>query len=613
MHDGITVPPPPRRATRGDAILAVALLAALLAAYFPALRGAPLLDDEHHLTRPELRSFSGLARIWTDVGATQQYYPVLHTAFWIEHRVWGDAVVGYHLLNVLLHAGAALLVVAIVRELGLRGGWLAGFLFALHPLAVESVAWIAEQKNTLSAVFGLGAMLAYLRFTRERRAADYLWATALFIFALLSKTAMVIVPIELAVIAWWRHGKLEWRRDLRPLVPWIAAAVVAGLITLRLERTLIAGINAQFGFSWLERALSAARATWFYLGKAIWPARLSFLYERWSPDAHNVWWFSFTARIAAIAGGLTWLVRRTRGPLAGFLVFTVALLPVLGFVNVEWFVFSFVADHFAYLAILGMIIPLATLMAPHADRPAARGAIAGILALLGGLTWRHSADFRDDIALYSRAVVVSPDSVVARHHLGVALAKIPERRIEAVAAFESALRFNPTAAEVHEDLGGVLLQMPGRMDDALAHLETALQLKPGLASVRRQLAGAYFDRAKSLAAEADLAAAAIEAYGNALRVDPNFTEAHYNLANLLLRDPRQIDAAIAHYEAAVRLKPDFAEAHTNLGTVLARQGRLPEAVVHFESALRANPNFAPARNNLRNAQRQLDRTVTPQR
>ena len=185
------------------------IFCATLAAYLPALNGGPLWDDSHHLTGPELQSFHGLWRIWFEMGATQQYYPLLHSAFWLEHRMWGDAVAGYHLTNIALHAFSACLVVMIVKRLSLPGAWLAGLVFALHPVNVEAVAWISEQKSTLSGVFCLASLLAYLHFDQNRRKSQYLLATVLFVLALLSKTVTATLPAVLLVIFWWQRGRLD--------------------------------------------------------------------------------------------------------------------------------------------------------------------------------------------------------------------------------------------------------------------------------------------------------------------------------------------------------------------------------------------------------------------
>jgi hypothetical protein len=202
------------------------VFAATLVAYFPALGADFIWDDQPgHVTRPELRPLTGLARIWFEIGATQQFYPLLHTAFWVEHRLWGDSPLGYHLVNVLQHATAACLIGLLLRRLRIAGAWFAALLFALHPVAVESVAWVAEQKNTLSTVLYLCAALAYLRFDDNRRRRPYLFATALFILALLTKTVTATLPAALLLITWWRRGKLEWRRDVLPLLPWFALSV----------------------------------------------------------------------------------------------------------------------------------------------------------------------------------------------------------------------------------------------------------------------------------------------------------------------------------------------------------------------------------------------------
>jgi hypothetical protein len=183
----------------------------VVVAYWPALNGGLVWDDAGHITRPDLRSLYGLWRIWAELGATQQYYPALHSAFWLEHRLWGDALVGYHLTNVFLHGTSAWLVLLIVRRLALPGGLLAALIFALHPVCVESVAWISEQKNTLSAALYL-ASAPYLSFDATRRRSSYVAASALFVLALLSKTVVAALPGLLLVIFWWQRGRIGWKR-----------------------------------------------------------------------------------------------------------------------------------------------------------------------------------------------------------------------------------------------------------------------------------------------------------------------------------------------------------------------------------------------------------------
>ncbi len=193
-------------------------------------------DDHAHVTRPELRSWYGLFRIWFDLGATQQYYPMLHSAFWVQYWFWDDATLGYHLVNILLHATVAVMVAMILRQLAIPVAYLAAAIFALHPVHVESVAWITELKNTLSAVFYLGSAMVYLRFDQQRRISLYLWALCLFV---LSKTVTATLPAALLLIFWWQRGHLEWKKDIMPLLPFFLIGAVFGIFTSWVERTQI--------------------------------------------------------------------------------------------------------------------------------------------------------------------------------------------------------------------------------------------------------------------------------------------------------------------------------------------------------------------------------------
>jgi hypothetical protein len=265
---------PDPRSKRGsipEPAIWVLLFCATLIAYWPSLNGGLIWDDDGHLTKLDLQSLHGLWRIWFELGATQQYYPLLHSLFWIEHRLWGDAVLGYHLVNVTLHAIAACLLVAVLKRLELKGAWLAGFIFALHPVSVETAAWISEQKNTLSAVFYFASALVYLRFDQTRERSKYLLASALFVLALLSKTVTATLPAALLVVFWWKRGTLSWKRDVFPVLPWLSFGAAAGLFTSWVERTFIGAQGADFALTLTERILLAGRALWFYAGKLICP------------------------------------------------------------------------------------------------------------------------------------------------------------------------------------------------------------------------------------------------------------------------------------------------------------------------------------------------------
>jgi hypothetical protein len=248
-----------------------------------------LWDDDRHITSAELQSVHGLTRIWLDLGATQQYYPVTHSAFWFEHRLWGDATLPYHLVNIGLHVLSAFLLLLLLRRIGIPGAEFAAALFALHPLQVQSVAWISELKNTLSGVSFLLSALIYLGFDSNRRAQEYAASLAVFVGALLAKSVTAVLPGVLLVIFWWRRGRLEWRRDVAPTLPFFALGGTAGFFTAWVERTYIGAEGAEFRLNPIERVLIAGRAFWFYLGKLLWPADLSFEYPRWSIDRSPPW------------------------------------------------------------------------------------------------------------------------------------------------------------------------------------------------------------------------------------------------------------------------------------------------------------------------------------
>ena len=620
----------PMRARLRNMGMAGLIFGATFLAYLPAVHGGFLWDDEGHVTKPELQSFHGLVRIWGEVGATQQYYPLLHSAFWVEHRLWGDSLVGYHLMNLLLHAGAACLVVAIMRRLALPGAGLAGLLFALHPVCVESVAWISEQKNTLSAVFYLGAMLAYLHFDRDRRRSHYYLALGLFLLALLSKTVTATLPAALLVIFCWQRTRLDWRRDVLPLAPWLLLGACGGLFSAWMERTIIGAGGAEFALTPVQRGLVAGRAICFYLGKLAWPADLMFIYPRWNVNPAVGWQYLFPLAVLVLLAALGWVARRRRGPLAAFLLFVGTLFPSLGFLNVYPFVFSYVADHFQYLACLGILAPVASMLTAATARlpTATRRAIpilgGVLLTMLAVLTWRQSTQYGDAETLFRETLARNPACWMAHNNLGNILAQIPGRLPEAMAHYESALQTRPDFAEAHFNLANALAKTPGRQREAIVHYEAALRGKPDypeahnnlgetLAKIpeRRPQAIAQFEAALrinpefaeahnnlgvALSSAPDRRPQAMAQFEAALRARPDFAEAHFNLANLLAKTPDRLPEAIAQYEAALRGKPDFAEAHFNLGWVLLRMpDRQQDGLAHFEAALRIQPDLAPAR------------------
>jgi tetratricopeptide (TPR) repeat protein len=384
-------------------------------------------------------------------------------------RLWGRGPLGYHLVNVALHALGAVLFFLLLRHLEVPGAWVAAAIFALHPLHVESVAWITERKNVLSLPLGLGAALAYLGFALPRGDAAggrwgrrYALALALFVAALLAKSVTATLPAAILVALWWKRGRVGWR-DLLPLLPFFAAGAGLGLHTAWLEKHHVGAHGPDWDLSVVEHALVAGRALWFYAAKLLWPRPLTFFYPRWQVDAGKLWWYAF-AFGALGAAALLWRARGRwgRGPLAAAAVYAIALGPVSGFFNVYPMRFSFVADHFAYHASLAPIAlagaglaALGRWLAPRPGAAVRAGSVAVLLAALGALTWSRCGAFRDEETLWRDTLAKNPAAFLAQNNLGVLLAARGERAA-ARERYAAAMRLKPDWAEPYYNLGVVL-------------------------------------------------------------------------------------------------------------------------------------------------------------
>jgi protein O-mannosyl-transferase len=643
--------------------LVLVLLATVLV-YLPALNGGLLLDDDSHITRPELQSIGGLYRIWFDVRATYQYYPLLHSAFWFEHKLWGDSVLGYHLVTLLWHMTSVVLLYLILTRLRIPGALLAAAIFALHPVMVESVAWMSEQKNTLSAVFCLSAMLAYLKFDESRRGAYYFTALGLFVLGLLTKTVITAtLPVTLLVVFWWQRGELSWKRDVKLLLPFFVLGATGGLVTAWVERKLIGAEGVDFELTFLQRGLVAGRVIWFYLSKLAWPANLVFFYPRWDINPREWWQWLFPIATLGMFVGL-WAMRRSwRGPLAAWLLFVCTLVPVLGFLNVYPFIFSFVADHFQYLASLAIIVPASAgvaILLERASVPMRRAGVALCILLVGTLavlTFKQSRMYADVVTFYRTILDRNPDSWAAHNNLGTILSAQGQPH-EAIEHYRAAIRVRPNYFAAHTNLG-TALAASGHLPEAFKHLHQAIELQPESVTAHRSLGNALanagrvaeaieeFQTALTLGPEDpltlnSLGAAltslgrlpeAIKHFQHAVQLNPDFAEARGNLGDALTKSGF-VSAGIAELQRAVALKPDdvatinnlgialmqrgrfpeairqlthavelspSADAHNNLGTAMMNSGRLQEAIDEFQAALALNPEFAGAQSNLGNA------------
>ena len=577
--------------SKRDWFFCLILAVITILAYQPAWHGGLVWDDQANITTPELRSLDGLRRIWFVPRTTQQYYPLLYSSYWLQQRLWGDSPTSYHLVNLLLHIGCAVLVLKILRFLRIPGAELATIIFALHPVNVETVAWIAERKNTLSGLLGLAATLWYLKFDENRSRGSYALALGLFLLGLLSKTAIVTLPLVWLVIFWWKRGAFAWRRDVVPVAPFLFLSAAAGLMTSWVEHGNIAYRTRILDLTLVDRCLIAGRAFWFQLSKLLCPSDLMFVYPRWEINGAAWWQYLFPLAVLGLLGILWSLRRWSRAPLAGVLVYIFLLLPSLGFLNIYFFIYSFVADHWQYLACLGIITPCASGIVWFTGRlkswqellePAITLVLAGVLFVL---TWQQSRMYSDIETLYGTTIAHNPTCWMAQVNLGNILYKA-NRIPEAMDLFKQASQIKPAVA--HYSLGNALIDT-GRTSEAIDQYEQALRIDRDYAEAHNNLGSAQFLTGR--------ASEAMDHYKQALRIDPDYAKAHNNMGNALVQMGRASEA-MDHYKQALRMTPGSADAHNNLGAALGQMGRISEAIEQLQTALRIDPNYIEARNNL---------------
>lgn len=587
-------------------VLAAALLLVTVLAYLPAIRGGYIWDDDAYVTgNLTLRTLSGLGQIWTEFGATPQYYPLVHTSFWIEYHLWGLNPLGFHLVNVTLHAASALLLVLLLRRLSVPGFWLAGFLFAVHPVHVESVAWITERKNVLSGVFYLLSMLCYTGWlgstypefpdgTRPalRPRTFYALALLFYVGALLSKTVTCSLPVAVLLVLWWKRGRIA-RRDVMPLVPFFVLGAGFGAVTAVMERTRVGAFGADWSLSFVERLLLAPRIIWFYAGKLLLPFQLTFFYPRWTVSAQDAAAWLFPAALIAVLLFL-WVLRTRigRGPLTAALFFCATLFPALGFFNVYPMRYSYVADHFQYHASLGLLV-LGAAVAAHGlrSRPAALAGISlSVILALSVLTWRQAHVYRDIETLWRDTLAKNSGAWMAHINLGLELER-QGRTEEAHAQFLRAAAIHPGSEEAQTNAGKAL-RASGRTEEAIAAFRRAIEINPRFPDAKYNLANALQSQERHRDA--------ITLYREVLALKADYPGATTNLGMTLALSGR-LDEALTVFHDGVQRFPADPALYNNYGMALLKAGRRREAAECFQTAIRLNPRFETARANLSRA------------
>jgi len=640
----------PRLLRYAPALQAACLLSSTLLVFWPSYQAGFIWDDDAMITENPLvkGGCDGLRAIWFST-RFHDYVPLTLTSFWLEWRLWGAQKCGYHAVNVLLHALNVLLLWRVLRRLRIPGGWLIALLFALHPVCVTSVTWVAERKNTLSMAFFLLSLLGYWRAEHDPLAPGsqparagpeapesdgrqsepksampvaaapqpvYYWLSLLaFFLGLCSKPSIVVLPVVLLLCRWWGCRGLA-RRDLARLAPFFLLAAAFGLKTIAMNHFHGPARTVELSAdSLLVRSLGASWAVWFYLGKDLLPLNLTMHYPRWPVDPTAP--LCYLPALALL--GCLLLFWRYRGGwgracLFGIGYFLVALAPALGVLNMAYLTFSRVADHLQYLALPGLIAllvgsvcqltqpttsPAASVAHPQHPAPEPRPRhraltlsrllAAGLVMWLAALTWQREWIVGQPEALWRDNIRKHPNSWPARNNLGRILA---DRRDYAAAEQEcrAAVALEPGSAAAHYNLG-LALYYQQKLDPAIGEFSAAVRLAPADSSSHNNLANALFQQGRI--------EAAIAHYREALRLDPANAEARSSFANALTQQGRAEEAKTLYLEA-LRRKPEDATAHNNLGQLLAVEGKLDEALPHFAAAVRLEPGSPEAQANLAN-------------
>jgi len=586
-----------RRSWWRGLLFALILAAVTILAYQPAWNAGFLWDDDVYITHNELLTApDGLRRIWFSLDSPSQYFPLVYTTFRIEHGLWGLNSTGYHWVNLVLHVANALLVWLVLARLKVPGAWLAGALFALHPVQVESVAWITERKNVLMGFFFLLTLLAWIAFVdgrTKRRWLFYGLALILYLPALSAKTTACTLPAALFLILWLQRTPISWKRVVQ-IIPFLVLGVAMGALAMWWERYHQGTSRAVFTFlSPIERVLVASHAVWFYLSKLIWPSNLTFIYPRW--DIVPTHLFNYAWLLAGvIACGAFYLLRRYLGRsvevAAGFFVAT--LSPVLGFIMLYTFRYTFVADHYQYLACIGPIGLASAGLVNLADtfknsRTLVLSAALCVVAVLATLTWRQAAMYGNIETLWRTTLARNPGCWMAHNNLGIALFEKGQLD-DAIRHYRTTLEMQPDFWDADYNLGTALLGK-GQVDEAIFYCDKAVRMQPNDPDAQVALANALLQKRRI--------DDAIVHYQKAVAVRPDYFLARYGLGHALL-EKGEFDAAIDHSRAALLIQPNDADCHTVLAVALDEKGQSAGAIEHYEKALEISPQSVSALNNL---------------
>lgn len=601
----------------------LSLVILVFVSYSPVINGEFIWDDDTFLTNnPIMTKPDALKRFWAST-ESPDYFPLVSTSLWLQRLLWGLDPVGYHVFNIIIHTFNAIALWFLLCKLKFRFAWMAAAIFALHPVHAESVAWITEIKNLQSTLFFFLTLICYLNFLEKQKRGWYIASLLLYLMALFSKTSVVMLPLILLLYHWWEDSSLK-QKYITNSIPFFVFSIVFSLVTIWFQYNSAGATGKPWSVEFPERVFIAGKAVWFYFGKLLFPVDLIFIYPRWSMDLRLLNSYFPAVTLVALMIVL-WVKRKGYGRplLAGFGYFVINLFPVLGFFNIYFMRYSFVADHWQYLASPGIIVLAVWLVISMLDQvsslhnyssmPPAPGnvfrkgllnknsqfpAIALTKVSIGFLllfflvvsTYNRAGVFQKSFLIWEDTLKKNPNAWMAHNNIGVELEK-QNKWQEAEAHYKEAVRINPHYAPAHDNLG-LMLKQKNKFDEAAVHFRNAIHEDPEFWESFNNLGYALIMLGKT--------DEAVTYFQQALQINPYSIEAHNNLANILDTKGKKEEAR-KHYWEALRINPDNAEIHNNIGTILLADKKYLEAIDHFRKAIQINPTLKTARNNLSSA------------
>jgi tetratricopeptide (TPR) repeat protein len=542
------------------------------------------------------------ADLLADSPNADYWVPVTVLSHLLVIELFGLDPAAHHLVNAALHALNTVLLFLLLQRItgALWRSAVVAALFAVHPLHVESVAWVSERKDVLSGLFLMLTLWAYVRYAEHPARHRYLVVAAVFVLGLMAKPMLVTTPLLLLLLDYWPLGRFSseglragrgssavWKLAWEKAPLFILAVVSAVLTYLAAQRE---GAVHSFEQTPVAVRLENALVSYVsYIGKMVWPHDLAVLYP-YPRDGFPAWQVAGAGVLLVCVSVFAMRERRTRPyVIVGWCWYLVTLAPVIGVVQAGA---QAMADRYAYLPLIGLFVIMAwgveDLTAGWRHRRVLLTVLTGtVLSILMGMTWLQLTYWRNSLTLFEHALTVTDGNYVAQNNLGTALSQ-QGRADEALGHFMESIRINPDFGMAHNNLGVVLADQ-GRHEEAIRHYTDALRLSPDLAQVRSNLARELAQRGKT--------DAAIGLFVEALRLDPDFAPAHDGLGTALAAQGK-LEEAVTHFAEALRLNPNLARTHNHLGAVYDTLGRLDEAVLEFEAALRLDPAFSDARMNL---------------